>query len=143
MHINPQKISNVTLTFETDSPFIEMRWNEPDYWQFVFQNEINVNAEGTLWRLLQNGKILFTSTDHLQQYGLPKPINIIEEVTNALLATRLSKITVKENTGDLELFLSNNYLLEFFITSSEYESYSFSINNHTYIGMGRGEIAVF
>lgn len=143
MHINPQKISNVNLAFETDAPFIEVKWNESNYWQFVFENGININAEDTLWRLLQNGKIRFISTDHMQQFGLPKPINMVEEITNALLETRLSKIDVKEDTGDLKLFLSNNYLLEFFITSSGYESYSFSINNHRYIGMGRGEIAVF
>lgn len=143
MHVYPKKIDNINLIFKTDAAFIDVKWDDSDCWQFLFGNEISVNAEGALWRLLQNGKILFTSNDHMQQFGLLKPLDLIEEIKNALLKDRLLKIVVRENTGDLELCLSNNYQLEFFITSSGYESYSFYINNHRYIGMGSGEIAVY
>jgi len=55
----------------------------------------------------------------------------------------LIELKVIETTGDLILSLSDNFVIEIFITSSGYESYSFSINNKRYIGMGSGQIGVY
>lgn len=134
-------INDGKLAFETDALFKEVVWTEPDCWYFIFENEISVRVEGGLWRLLHNNRIQNVSADHMQQFGLPEPIDLVKEITNKLLTTHLLRIEVKEDTGDLKLSLSNDYALEVFITSSGYESYSFSINDKEYIGMGAGEIS--
>ena len=41
-------------------------------WAFAFEDGVGVTAE-CLWRLIENGRIRFTSEDDGHQFGLPAP----------------------------------------------------------------------
>jgi hypothetical protein len=131
------------LTFNTNAQFQSVTYDKDgDSWYFVFANNIAFNAQ-TIWRLLKNKNIQWISLDHGQQFGLPEPIDLVGNMTAELTGKRLIKIKVKQNTADLLLTFTDDLEIEMFISSSGYESYNFSIDKTTYIGMGSGDIAIF
>jgi len=50
--------------------------------QIIFTEGASLKAD--YWRLMQGGKALISSFDHNQKYGLPEPVNAIEELRTAL-----------------------------------------------------------
>lgn len=142
MHIYPEKIDKTDLRFNTNSDLVSIEYNEP-CWYFTFENEISVAVEASIWRILQKNKILRTSEDHMQKFGLPQPVNLVEEIEKVLADAHLLQIKVDEDTGDLHLVFSDNIEMQILITSSGYESYSFSFDGKRYIGGGSGEISVY
>jgi hypothetical protein len=54
----------------------------------------------------------------------------------------LKKIEVTKDTYDLTLTLTNDLTIEIYISSSGYETYDFSIDGKSYIGLGSGDIAI-
>jgi hypothetical protein len=131
------------LFFKTDSKFKAIDFAEVDFWTFSFANEICVTIEGGFWRILRNNKIMGVSFDHLHQFGLPAPINLVADITEILKDKILKEVKILETTGDLILSISDDITIEVFITSSGYESYSFYIDNKIYVGAGSGKIAMY
>ena len=126
----------------TDSIFESISFdNDADSWIFNFTNNISLFAS-TLWRLLKDDKIILVSTDHDQQFGLPKPIDVVKKLTELLIGQKLSEIRIKKNTADLIITLSDRFEIEFFVSSGGYESYNLYADNKQYIGMGMGDIAI-
>ena len=80
--------------------------------------------------------------DNGQQFGLPAPVVLIDELTTELTGKYLVEIKVMQDTADLVLTLTDNLQIQIFISSSGYESYNFSVNKTQYIGMGSGDIAI-
>lgn len=131
------------LTFKTNASFKSVAYDkDTDAWRFVFSDDIDFNAQ-TIWRLLKKNKIKWVSLDNGQQFGLPKPVNLVEKLTEELMGKHLLEIKIKQGTADVLLTLTDNFQIEIFISSSGYESYNFSIGDKTYIGMGSGDIAFF
>lgn len=131
------------LTFIADSSFKKAIFKiDQEKWTFYFAQKIHANSTG-FWRLLQNNKLLFVSLDHEQQFGLPKPINLVEELNRLLLGQRLQRIEVIKDTCDLKLILTNGFTIEIYISSSGYETYDFSIGGKRHIGLGSGGVAIF
>ena len=130
------------LTFTTNSIFDNIVFDKDgDCWYFYFADKIFASSSG-FWRLLIEGKIDLVSLDHGQQFGLPKPLGLVEELTNKLAGKRLTKIEVIKDTYDLVLTLTGGFRLEIYISSSGYETYDFTVNNKRYIGLGSGDIAI-
>ena len=130
------------LTFTTNSLFDKVTFDkEADCWLFSFADKIYASSSG-FWRLLEMNKIIFVSLDNEQQFGLPKPIDLAEELNKILIGKRLKKIDVIKDTFDLSLTFTEELKLEIYIASSGYETYDFSINDKRYIGLGSGDIAI-
>ena len=130
------------LTFTTNSLFDKVTFDkEADCWLFTFADKIYASSSG-FWRLLEMNKIIFVSLDNGQQFGLPKPIDLAEELNKILIGKRLKKIDVIKDTFDLSLTFTEELKLEIYIASSGYETYDFSINDKRYIGLGSGDIAI-
>ena len=130
------------LTFTTNSLFDKVTFDkEADCWLFSFADKIYASSSG-FWRLLEINKIIFVSLDNEQQFGLPKPIDLAEELNKILIGKRLKKIDVIKDTFDLSLTFTEELKLEIYIASSGYETYDFSINDKRYIGLGSGDIAI-
>ena len=131
------------LTFITNSLFDKVTFDkDAECWIFSFADNIYASSSG-FWRLLEKNKISFVSLDNEQQFGLPKPIDLAEELNKILIGKRLTKIEVIKDTFDLTLTLTEELKLEIYIASSGYETYDFSINDKRYIGLGSGDIAIF
>ncbi|MBN9349042.1 MAG: hypothetical protein J0H55_00015 [Chitinophagaceae bacterium] len=130
------------LTFTPHSLFENVAFDKnADCWYFYFSNQILASSSG-FWRLLIENKIEFVSLDHQQQFGLPKPLDLVEELKRKLTGKHLTKIEVIKDTFDLVLSLTSGHRLEIYISSSGYETYDFSIDNKRYIGLGQGGIAI-
>jgi hypothetical protein len=122
------------LALQVNAPFESVSYDEnADSWVFIFGDNILMQVSG-FWRMLQSNKIALVSLDHGHQFGLPKALNLVHELTNSLKGEKLSEIRDDDDTGDLTLHLTNNYEIQVFIASSAYETYSFSIGNKRYIG---------
>jgi hypothetical protein len=129
-------------TFKTNQRFKSINYDADALsWYFVFDGGTTANVSA-LWRLLVNKEIQQVSLDHGHQFGLPKPIDLVEQMTEHLKGKSLLEIKIKEHTGDLLLTLTDNYQIEVFISSSAYETYNFTFDNKNYIGMGGGETAI-
>lgn len=131
------------IFISTDSLFDQISYdNNADSWMFNFKNNISLFAS-TLWRILKDDQIVLVSADHGQQFGLPKPVDVVNELKQLLTGHTLTKIQIKKNTADLKLTLTSGYKIEFFISSGGYELYNLHVDNKQYIGMGMGDIAIF
>ena len=130
------------LTFKTNSLFDNVAFDKDgDCWTFYFADKIYTSSSG-FWRLLEKNKIIFVSLDNEQQFGLPKPIDLVEELNKILTGKYVTNIDVIKDTFDLTLTLTEGLKLEIYIASSGYETYTFSINAKNYIGLGSGDIAI-
>jgi hypothetical protein len=130
------------MTFSTNSLFENVTFNQDaDCWTFSFTDQIYVSASG-FWRLLINNKIAFVSLDNGHQFGLSKPLDIVEQVNKVLAGKRLIKIEIIKDTFDLRLDFTDELKLEIYIASAGYETYDFSIKGKRYIGLGAGDISI-
>jgi hypothetical protein len=118
----------------------EVRLNEPSLWTFFFAHGVGIGAECP-WRLLQDGRVAISSEDHLQQYGLPAPLDAAA-VAAELLATRpVSSVEVRDGTLDLLLEFVGGFRLEFIPVSSGYESWDvISPTGSRAIAQGGGQL---
>jgi len=112
-----------------------------DSYYFLFNEKISLTVTG-FWRLLIENKITIVSLDNGKQFGLPKPINLVEIITKILKTKTLKEIKINKETADLTLTFSNNIILEIYISSSGYETYSLSLKEKRYLGLGSGEIGI-
>lgn len=128
------------LIFETNSKFQSVTFDgDANSWHITFTDKINFNIYA-FWRLLNEKQIQLVSLDHGHQFGLPKPVDLSQLLTETLNGKTLLEIKVKQNTADLLLTFTDNLEFEIFISSSGYETYNFSIDKKRYIGMGQGEL---
>jgi hypothetical protein len=130
------------IIISVESLFDQISYDDnADSWVFNFRNNISLTAS-TLWRLLKDKRIVLVSADHGQKFGLPKPIDTVNELTQRLTGQTLTIINIKKNTADLVLTLTDSFEIEIFISSGGYESYNIYIDKKQYIGMGMGDIAI-
>ena len=111
-------------------------------WQFHFANRMNLSIECP-WRILKDGQIAFGDQDHAQQFGLPAPIDGLEQ-TNLLLLNRfVQKIEVRDDTADLTLSFGDRLFLEILNLSSGYEGWQLSDDaEFIVVAQGGGSLAV-
>jgi len=130
------------LNFITNSLFDKVTYDgSADNWHFSFADKIGISVSG-FWRLLEKNHIVLVSLDHGHKFGLTEPLDLKEEIKNRLTAKKIIKIVVNKDTADLILTFTDQFKLEIYIASSNYETYDFSINNKRYIGLGSGSIAI-
>ncbi len=116
-------------------------YEESENWFFLFADKVSATSF-RFWRLVKDNKIIAVSYDHKHQFGLPKPLDLLEKVTKLLIGKTLLEINVDKFTADLTLILSDNIRIEIFVYSTGYESYEFSIEDNRYIGLGGGELGI-
>ena len=131
------------LIFKTNNFFQSVSFDKDTLsWYFVFGDRTAFNVS-SFWRLLKEKQIALVSLDNGHQFGLPKPVDLIEELDNRLAGQSLLEIKIKADTADLLLTLTNNIQIEIYISSTGYESYNFTHNDKTYIGLGSGDVSVY
>jgi hypothetical protein len=96
--------------------------------QIIFAGGASLKAD--YWRLMQGGKALISSFDHNQKYGLPEPVNAIEELRTVLNGKNLTNCEIDRETGDLYFRFSDSVRLHIFNVSS-YEVWEVTFPNGT------------
>ena len=99
------------------------------------------------WRIIAEGRIALTDTDHLQKFGLPAPIDGPTKAREILSNKTIVSLWISSVSGDIQVTFEGAVNLELFSYSSGYESWQASGDDgdrrSQLIAMGGGEIAVF
>lgn len=115
--------------------------NEPTQWSFSFGLGVGIGAECP-WRLLKDGRMAISSEDHLQQYGLPAPIDAAAVATDTLASRAIVQVEVKDGTADLVLEFADGIRLEFLSISSGYESWGVTTpSGFQVVAQGGGQLS--
>ncbi len=96
-----------------------------------------------LWRLVKSDRILITSEDEGQKFGLLEPVEAATEVNRRLTGAAVEAIELRSGVLDLELRLSTGHSLQIIPDSSGYEAWNVCCVNRQFIAVGGGELAVF
>ena len=102
-------------------------WVEKDdfSWEFSFSDCLNLRVE-CLWRLLVSGKLVITSEDHGQQFGLPAPVDCLSELRRRVEGVPITSAKVRVGTVDITLHFGDIATLEVVGTSAGYEAWVLS-----------------
>jgi hypothetical protein len=82
------------------------------------------------WRLIIDGKAGLSSFDHLQQYGLPAPIDAIKQLQLELENKTVIEVRLEKETGDLLFQFTGNTKLQIF-NFTGYETWDVSFPDGT------------
>jgi len=96
-----------------------------------------------LWRLVESGRIRFTSQDHGQQFGLPAPMDSAAEVNGLLAGAAVEAVELREGVLDLDLRFSTGHSLQVIPDSSGYEAWQASDGDRQFIAVGGGGLTIF
>ena len=96
------------------TPLIETRLltlEKKDYtWVFVFGDGASLATEPP-WRLIEQGRIVASSEDHDQRFGLPAPVDAVREVLSRVGSLMVEAASVASDSGDLTVrFAGGTYL---------------------------------
>ena len=123
-------------------PFV--RTERSDFrWTFHLTHKASVTAEGP-WRILRNGRIALGDGDHAQKFGLPEPIDGVAECDRLLKGKKITRISVRPDTGDLTLEFEEIMYLEILNMSGGYEGWNLGDGNGLLaVATGGGELALY
>jgi Family of unknown function (DUF6188) len=115
----PVPASQIDLGWMRDRPLSVVEFSAPYSWTFLI-GEGRLTTEG-LWRASLSGRLLVTSEDHGQWYGLSKPVDSAERA-----APLVGKQVVDVRVGleaDLTIRFEGEAELQLIATSIGYEAW--------------------
>lgn len=80
--------------------------------ELLFGNGTRLRAD--YWRVTRDGSANISSFDHEQKYGLPAPINAVEELKSHLGDKVLIDVRLDKETGDLLFRFSDGIIFHVF-----------------------------
>jgi hypothetical protein len=80
--------------------------------ELLFGNGTRLRAD--YWRVTKDGSANISSFDHEQKYGLPAPINAVEELKSHLGDKVLIDVRLDKETGDLLFRFSDGIIFHVF-----------------------------
>lgn len=107
-HLAALKGTTVEVTKNFDSPDLL------DDASIVLTLANGIVLQTDYWRAITNKESALSSFDHKQKYGLPKPIDAIEELKIVLSGKRITNAALDANTGDLVFTFDGNVLFQAF-----------------------------
>jgi hypothetical protein len=111
-------------------------------WVFAFDSDAHL-VVACLWRLLENGRIRYTSLDEGQKFGLLAPVNAAEEINSRVAGAHVQSADLREGTLDISLRLSTGYVIEIIPDSSGYEAWQLRRKDAQFIAVGGGDLTIF
>lgn len=129
-------IFKTNLFFESVSYF-----EETQNWHFAFEAKTSVSFEG-FWRLFKSNKIAIVCSDYEQQFAHQETLDLVSMLNAELKDKVLNEIKVDKYSGDLTLTIQDDIRVEFYTSSSGYETYQLNYKGEIYVGMGGGSVAI-
>lgn len=130
------------LIFRPNSSFKSIEYDaETDSWGFHFSNEISFYPS-EFWRVTEKHFTIMVSFDHGHKFGHPKPLNLVESLSELIVNKILLEIKVDKYSGDLTLRFTDDIEIQIYPTSSGYETYEFTILKEKYIALGSGKLGI-
>jgi hypothetical protein len=110
-------------------------------WFFILDDSSTVSTESH-WRLIQQ-RVVLTSDDDGQLFGLTAPVNAAKRVTEVIGDKLVDRFELDECTGDLSLCFDNHATVQFITLSSGYEGWRLGHGDQQIICLGGGELSIF
>ena len=110
-------------------------------WVFAFDKDAMIVLT-CLWRLIESGRIRFTSQDDGHQFGLQLRVDAAIEVNRHLANASVETVELRSGTLDLELRFNSGYVFQIIPDSSGYEAWNLSRGNSQFIAVGGGELTI-
>ena len=95
------------------------------------------------WRLVDAGRIRFTSEDDGHQFCLAAPIDAAAEVATLLSGMEVLRVDVREGLFDLDIRFAGGRALQVIPNSSGYEAWHLSSGKNEPIAAGGGNLATY
>jgi Family of unknown function (DUF6188) len=111
-------------------------------WVVAFDKDVTL-VVACLWRLVEAGRIRFTSQDDGQQFGLPAPVDAAAEVNRRLVQASVEAVALRPGILDLELEFSTGHVLQVIPDSSGYEAWNLCSRSRQFIAVGGGDLTIF
>lgn len=100
-------------------------------------------AVDCLWRIVAAGRVVLTSCDHAQQFGLPAPVDAYAGALALLQDRPVMAVHVSEGSADLCLEFAGGPRLEVIADSSGYEPWNLHAPGVHLVARGGGQITDF
>ena len=143
IHGQPIKYTDVDLSWMVGRKITDVFFHEPELWVFSFNREATISVECP-WRILKDGRLICSSDDHKQRFGLPAPIDAAVTATKLLSTVPVSSVKLQQGSADLLIQCSESLRLEIIPISSGYESWQLSDPFGTSIvAQGGGQICAW
>ena len=111
-------------------------------WRFEFERETTLDVRCP-WRIIAKGGVALGYADHGQQFGLPRPIDGVDEAKRLLSGT-IVRVSITDLTADIRLQFSDDAVLDVFNSSSGYEGWECTSNNGVLaIAVGGGKLQIY
>jgi hypothetical protein len=110
-------------------------------WVFAFDRDA-ILVLTCLWRLIEFGRIRFTSQDDGHQFGLQERVDAAVEVNRHLAHASVETVELRSGILDLELRFSTGHVFQIIPDSSGYEAWNLSRGKSQFIAVGGGELAI-
>jgi hypothetical protein len=110
-------------------------------WQFDFvRSGLTIECP---WRIVANGAVVLGALDHGHQFGLPVPVDVIEQTLKILNGKTVENIEIGPETADLGIIFRGETRIDVFNSSSGYEGWNFGDREGlSLIALGGGKLAV-
>jgi hypothetical protein len=103
---------------------------------FNFEFELAKLQVECLWRIINETKLLLTSSDDKQKYGLPAQIDALAGAIEYLSGQVVASAQIHEPSADLLLTFRNGVSLQVLSEFSGYEAWNLSNNGNLLVAMG-------
>ncbi|QQR55563.1 hypothetical protein IPG41_03340 [Candidatus Peregrinibacteria bacterium] len=104
----------ISLEVNLDTPSLLVLNEAPYYSLKLGDSYIHLEC---FWRAVVNSKIVFTSEDDKQMFGLDKPFDLIEAFQKFFSSKRVSLIKIKHPIADLQIIFEDGSYIEAFARS--------------------------
>jgi len=111
-------------------------------WVVAFDKNASL-VVACLWRLVESGRIRFTSEDDGHQFGLPAPVDAAAEINGRLGGAAVDAVELRQGLLDLEVRFSTGHSLQIIPDSAGYEAWIVCSGSRQFIAVGGGELAIF
>lgn len=98
----------------------DVSWSDPLPWAFSFSDGTRITVECP-WRILRDAKILLSSEDHRQKYGLPAPIDAVADARKLLDGKPVREFAVHPGTSDILVAFTDGLSLQILTFATGYE----------------------
>ena len=99
-----------------------VEFSEPRHWVIALSGRGLVVTD-SLWRVLDGTRLITTSEDHGQLFGLPERVDAGHAAVVALSSLKILEVELTPAQSDLTIRFENQVALQFLSTSSGYESW--------------------
>ncbi len=108
---------------------------------FSFEFGPGVVRVDCLWRIVAGGRLVRTSRDHSQQFGLPAPVDAYADAVSLLGGRCVTAARFRAEAADLLVELEGGLLLEVLSDSSGYEPWQLEAPGIHLVAIGGGGVA--